>query len=237
MLTTLLLASALAANPHPFFLPDAHEQDESLGDASIGPMVVASSDPWVALGGKLEASLRLGDRTELRLQAPLIGLPGSPERGSNLPSGALVTGALVSARVLAVDTPHFRLAPTFLLAGYGSASTTGGGGSGVMPMVGVAMEGGWEKVRLDLSTSLFGASRALPDFFRDPMLWYPPMSLALTEAGVSFPIGEYNSLRIGLISMVPCVRWRYETERWFIDAGLASAGFINLAQGQLGMRF
>lgn len=237
MLTALLLAPALATNPHTFVLPGAHEQADTRAELAVGPVMIASSDPWVAVGGEIEGSLRLGDRAELRLRTPVFGLPGAPERGSNLPSGAIIGGPIFGARFLAVDTPKFRLAPTLVLAGFGSASSTGGRGSGLMVMAGLAIEGGWDKVRLDLSTSLLGATRAVPDFFDGPLLWIPPNALVFSEAGVSFPIGEHHALRLGMLSTVPSVRWRYDADRFYIDAGVASLGVINLAQAHLGVSF
>lgn len=233
----LLLSSVLAASPGPYVLPDAYAPPEHIAEASVGPLLIASIDPWVAVGGQLRGSVWLGERASLTVHTPMLAMPGEPQRGSTLPSAALLAGGAFGGRFLAVNNERFHLAPTLFVAGFGSVSSTGGAGSGLMVMAGVAMEGGWDRVRLDLSTSLAGATRAVPDFFNDPMVWYPPNALAFTEAGVSIRLNEHNDLRVGLISLVPGVRWRHEQDRWFVEAGLASAGAITLAEGQVGLSF
>jgi hypothetical protein len=101
-----------------------------------------------------------------------------------------------------------------------------------MPMVGVAVDARWGRWGGDLSAPLVGVLLLREG---DPPMVMP--GVLLGELGVSFHPSEATSLRLGVASTFPTLRWRHELgERWFYELDVASAG-QGAAQARGGLRF
>lgn len=107
------------------------------------------------------------------------------------------------------------------------------GGVGPRPQwaasAGIAVEGGGEHLRVDVSLPLTGLLRE-PNTKcdtcdpADNYMFFPPwFAPLLGEAGVSLALGERDALRLGTASMLPNLRWRHGWEDWYFDAALGIA--------------
>ncbi|MCA9494655.1 MAG: hypothetical protein KC656_02095 [Myxococcales bacterium] len=232
-------AAALAADPSPgLLLPSA-------GPAEAGDVEVAVVGGHVGLdllgtttvggGGGLRASWAPTDRWwfevsggalagETRTCALLI--VGTGGGGCSDPETWVGGASSIAGRVLLARSPGFGLAAIGGLAG--GADEDGLFGVGVL---GLAVEGGSERVRVDLSMT--GAIWQAED---EPHPWLLPVG----EGGVSLLLGTEarHRLRFGLAELAPDASWRYDADRWFVGAGVTGLPVLAGAERlEVGARF
>ena len=218
---TLLLSVALA-DPQPAqVLPGAAPIDRRTGETSWGLAAgYATGEPawWVA-------------------GAVLTGIWGVSERvavngglGLSVPEASV--WPMVGVRVMVLDRPELHVAPFAVLVGrYRTDNHTLFTVSGL----GLAAEGGWERVRLDASVPLVGATRG--STWPSSSTGLPqPFLLSTLEAGVTLRLTEAHDLRVGVLSLLPTVSWRYAPGRWFLEASVSSFGLQGAAQARAGLR-
>lgn len=134
------------------------------------------------------------------------------------------TGVAAAARLRVFDDPNFSLAPVVAtFADPLNESWYAGGG--------VGLEGGGRRVRADLTVVVgpgaLGQGRAVD-------------VVPVGELGLTFRAGAAlrHAVRIGVAEVAPDLSYRYEAERWFVEAGITG---LPLAAGaerlQLGARF
>lgn len=134
------------------------------------------------------------------------------------------TALAAAARLRLLDDPNFSVAP--VVVGFAdplAGSWYAGGGLG--------LEGGSRRVRADL-TVVVGPGMLGQGVGVDVV--------PVGELGVTFRVGAAmrHALRIGVAELVPDLSYRYEADRWFVEAGITGAPFAAGAERvQLGARF
>ena len=122
-------------------------------------------------------------------------------------------GFTVGARYNVVQRPSFRLAPFVAYAGWQWVGTYGTG-------LGVAMEGGGERFRWDLSLPLVGL---MSDRLVDDCLAcyeFQPYLPLFGEAGLSAALGDHDLLRLGTTSYAPNLSYQHVADSWFVASTL-----------------
>ena len=204
MLSLLLALSlpTLAADGQSGLLAPGAEPMQA-GQASVGAggaagLLIFSGPAGLGL---VEGSVALHDR---------VAMGGALLGGLAVDVGG---GGLLWARGSLVEHDAFRLAPY----AFGGAVTTEGLGGGV----GLAMEGGFPRVRLDVSAPLvLVRHRPQVEQERTEVDWLPLYG----EAGVSLLIGEERRHR--LRAGVPMLTWRYQGETFYVEGGVTAALWV-----------
>ncbi|MCB9765538.1 MAG: hypothetical protein H6739_37535 [Alphaproteobacteria bacterium] len=231
----LALLPAALANP-PTALPDAAPREPGAAHVAVGALGALSvEDPWGAVGGYLGAERAFGDRLLLQARLPAIWMPNPQPLRTGPSLGGVVGAASVSFRGTVVDKPALHLAPYVMLGGLTSYSAPAGLRGGGLGLLGVAMEGGGERVRVDASLSVLGLAGSPGG--GTPLFFAPWTAVAFSEGGVSFPILEGHRLRLGLLSMLPTVGWMFEHEQLTAEVSVSSLGIFNVGRAELGWRF
>lgn len=218
MLTLLtFVISARAADGFGAVLPTA--DPVAAGDGAVGAWVGAGYQAFVGSGWAtgLKGSVALHDRFAI------LALGGAVQSLS--PELAPVGFHLVSLRFQAVDDENFHLAPMLTHLGVWEEPATGSVG------LGIAVEGGNEKVRADLTIpSLYGLSADL----RGGEYGLYGRGLAVgAEGGVTAILSAHHSFRVGL----PAFTWRIRGEHVYAELSGSFALLVGAASFEVGGRF
>jgi len=173
--------------------------------AEIGWAAAGGAVGWLGaqVGGALmaEAGTPIGDRTALGL-----AVGGTPYTEGGL-------GALASARVVVLDQPHVRVAPTLQLAFASWATNPGPGVFETRLSPGIALDAGGERWRFDLSLPVSGLTTV--NRFVGPTRVPFPLGGTI---GVSSVVGPRKRARLRF-GLPEGLSWHLTTERGFIDVG------------------
>lgn len=227
MIFLLLSLFASAADPQPtVVLPSAAELPARTGETSwglVGGFGALSERSWVD-GGVLMQGV-WGASNRLALTGSALGSPFSRS-----------TWGGVGASYVVYDG-SLRVAPFgVVLARVHFAEDE----SALLYALGIAVEGGWSRVRLDASVPLVGGLRGA-DAEAGPTGLPGPLVLATLEAGVSIVLGApatpaaAHTLRLGTLSVLPAIGWRYEGARWHIETTAASLGVASALSVRAGV--
>lgn len=214
---TALAPPALAADLVPaLVMPTAVALPPGTGQAGIGTMVTAGTAPGVAV--TLRGAVGITDR---------LALSG----GLMEPAGGLLLGL----RYNVVQTDTFRFAPfVFGLADDDLVTLSpADAGRALSAGVGVALEGGAETFRFDLSLPLVSTSH-------DPLVYPLHVPIRGMSFGVGVRLGTRHSLRFGVESRFsPGVTWRYAPDRWYVQATAMWSlwGWSPRLAAEVGLRF
>lgn len=204
-------ASALAAT----FVPDAVPSPGF--EFGAGPAMLLRSTPLP--GGHVYARGEVGQWAFSGVSTGFVG----PD-----------CWAQVGARWLLLDKPGFHLAPFLVAADHAGPSSLD---HRLAARLGLAVEGGWEHLRLDLSLPLFGVQ-----YFWDPSvetqlsLLSPLEAVLPLEGGVAWRFDDHHAVRLGLLGILPAVGWETRMERWTVHAVAASMGANSLFLARVGVR-
>lgn len=177
----------------------------------------------VALGAFVQGTAALTDRLAVNVGGALLGMDLGQEA---------TWGFTFGARYNLVEGDTFRLAPFLASARWAWEGIEGAA-------AGLALEGGGDRVRWDLSLPLVGV---MSDRAKDCPGCYEvqPYMPIFGEAGVSVALGEHDLLRVGTTSAAPNVAWRHLRERWFLGATLVvvpAYRFSEIASVSAGVRW
>ncbi|MDP2309746.1 MAG: hypothetical protein Q8P18_27245 [Pseudomonadota bacterium] len=197
-------------------MPTAVSLPPGSGQAAVGAVVTGGETPGGAV--TLRGAVGITDRLAISggLMEPLGGL-------------------FLGLRYNVVQTERFRLAPfVFGIADDDLVTVVPADASEALSAgIGVALEGGGETFRFDLSLPL--VTTAVNPLV-DPL--YVPW--AGSSFGVSMRLGERHGLRFGVESFFsPAVTWRYAPERWYVQ-GAAMWSLVRLEPmlaAEVGLRF
>ncbi|MDP2314433.1 MAG: hypothetical protein Q8P41_16140 [Pseudomonadota bacterium] len=217
MLLLLAAAPAFAAEPVPTLaMPTAVALEAGTGQAGVGALAVGGDSPSGAV--TLRGAVGITDR---------LAISG----GLMEPRGGLLLG--LRYNVYQSDT--FRVAPFVFgiadddLVTEAPIDTLGALSAGL----GVALEGGGQTFRFDLSLPLVATGI---DPLANPL--YVP--LVGGSLGVTVQAHRRHALRFGIESLAaPAVTWRYAADRWYLQA----TGLYSLVRAQpmiaaeVGLRF
>jgi len=201
---TLALAAVAWAHPgivHPDAAPtDVGEVSVALGMGVLGEIRSGIHDPYDS--GPLLAEAEAG-------WAPTDALRVDLACGMLVYSGDLVAPLIrVGARYLAATRKGLGIAPFADVIVLDSTW---------LSSVGIALEGGWESVRLDIALPLFSASDL---GFKDGTIvpLFPPFSWITAEAGITWSPVPAHALRLGLVGWAPNLCWTIRFDRYFLNA-------------------
>jgi hypothetical protein len=213
-LTPLAAASSQPGN----FLPGAAPLAQGHGRAGLGAHTIyeLGSDYPPDPGVQGEVEVGLTDALALN------GMLAVQHTGLWMPS--------LGARYRVEIGPELHVAPWV-----GAALFAADGETNMLYGAGLAFEGGWERLRLDGTTTWMAGSYELDT--GNGALIGPPFSLAASELGVSWLLNEHQRVRAGLTSILPTLSWRLEMDRWYVDAALASLGVVGIVSLQGGVIF
>lgn len=221
LLALLASLAALAADRQPsIVLPGAAPLAERTGETS-----------WGVAGGYLASDTLTGE-----LGPQVTGLWGMTDKIAI--SGGLAVSILspsvwpeLGARYLIYSSEQLSIAPFAVLVGRYRIKPAD---LYTLSALGVAFEGGWERVRLDASVPLVGYTTG--SNYPRGSTGLPGSYLLLTlEAGVSVALNERHSLRLGVLSVLPTVSWRYDAPAWFLESSVSSLGTISVGQVRAGI--
>lgn len=217
----LLLCAALAADRQPsLVLPGAASIPARTGETSWG----VAGGYWVS------------DELQGELGPIVTGLWGVNDKialSGGLGFSVLNPSAwpVVGARYLIVTGERFNVAPFAVIVGRYRVKPAD---FYTLSALGVALEGGWERVRLDASVPLVGYTTG--SNYPRGSTGLPGNYLLLTlEAGASFTINEHHALRLGVMSVLPTLSWRYDAPTWFLESSVSSIGEISVMQARAGI--
>lgn len=216
LLLPLLCAAARAAEFTPALaLPSAVALGAGQGQAAAGA-ALATGDPPL-LSGTLRANIGLTSR---------LALSG----GLRAPWGGLLLGL----RYNVVERPEVRVAPfVFGAASESLVTGTSRSGDSLAAGLGVALEGGWPKARLDASVPLVVTTV-------NPLVAPLYAPLALGSYGLTIHLTRRHDVRLALESFAaPSVTVRYARDRWYVQ-GAAMYAILHatpLAALEAGLRF
>lgn len=212
----LLLVRLCAADPQPAtVLPGAAEVPARTGETAWGLVAGLGvlTDPAWADGGIIGQGV-WGASDRLTLTGTALGSPFSRSAWGGFGASYLVYAGTVRIAPFGVALARAHLAEDE---------------AAVLYALGIALEGGWSRVRLDASVPLAGGLRGA-DAEAGPTGLPGTLVLTTAEAGVSVVLGPegsraaHHTLRIGNLSALPSLTWRAEGERWHVESTLASMG-------------
>jgi hypothetical protein len=215
----ILLFSAISYASPAWYAPDAAEHSSL--ELGIGPTVVLRGDTAPA-GGRVDLTFSSG-------RSAIFAT------GSFLASAQPDGFATLGYRVQVLSGP-FHLAPFLSVAGHFGSSYLDNRLTG---RLGIALEGGGEHWRADLSLPLFGAAWfPAPKVEENFSLLYP-IEFALTiEAGLSYHINPQHRLRLGLVGIFPALSYRYDAlAGWLAEVLAGTMGRNSLFQARWGWRW
>lgn len=213
-----LASAALAADPTPTaVLPSAAPAPGGTGEVALtlghGALLDFLGSSTQLYGVGLRAGWAPTDEVRFELAA------GADVRdatscglwyGSCSDDSGAEGGLALSARYRIAPTRGFALAPIVgVFAAQGLDTAVGGA-------VGVAVEGGGDRVRGDLSLMCgVGVMAGVPGV------------VPAGEGGVSLLVGRErrHALRLGVVEVVPDLSWRYEGKGWMVGAGVTGLPF------------
>lgn len=214
-----------------------------------GPALALSAMTWFAPDAAPAAGVSAGGGPGVVLRGdaalPALRLAGRwASQASGLAVSATATGlasaeadvfATLGARWMVVDREAFHLAPFVSTAAHWGVSPLD---TRLTARVGLAVEGGGDRVRGDASLYLTGLQ-----FFPAPTVETRMSALSglegalPVELGARVLLGEHHSLRVGLLSIFPLISYRYEAAALYAELGLGSMGANSLALGRVGWRW
>ena len=142
--------------------------------------------------------------------------------------------AVAGVRWSVVDHPGFHLAPFAVVADHVGPSSLD---HRATARLGLAVEGGGEHLRLDLSLPLVGGQ-----YFWDPdvetrlSLLSPLETVLSLEGGVGWRFGDHHTAHLGLVGILPALGWETRTDRWVVHVVAASMGPNSLFLARVGAR-
>jgi len=216
MLLALLVAAQAAELTPSLALPSAVAIEGGGGQAALGAVVSGGASPVASV--TLRGAVGITDR---------LALSG----GLREPWGGLLLGL----RYTVVQTDGFRFAPYVFatvdddLVTFAPSEARPALGAGV----GVALEGGGEAFRYDLSLPLVASNI-------DPLASPLRVPFAGATLGVSVRVVNHHTVRVGVEStFAPGISWRYARERWYLQTTAAYSVFLAApaAHGEVGLRF
>ena len=217
----LLLCAALAADRQPsLVLPGAVPLPARTGETS-----------WGLAGGYVAGDLDQGD-----LGPIVTGLWGVGDKialSGGLGFSVLAPAAwpVIGARYVIVANERLNIAPFAVIVGRYRVKPAD---FYTLSALGVAVEGGWERVRLDASVPLVGYTTG--SNYPRGSTGLPGSYLLLTlEAGASVTVTDRHSLRLGVMSVLPTLSWRYDADAWFLESSVSSVGSISVLQVRAGI--
>lgn len=208
---------------------------------AVGVLTIEGRSGWAAGGPQLLLDWAPHDRVDLEVQAPLLLLSSFGEPGL-----AVATLPDVGARVLVLDRPNVRLAPTLFVGGVASTGALGGTGRGATGIasglrgttfgtVGLALEVTGPRLGFDANVSGFAWMYEIGgDFLPIPPWEY---AFAYSQAGITWTSDGAHAFRGGITSLMPTVTWMYRPGPLLVDVTVASLGFVSLASGHVGWAF
>jgi hypothetical protein len=212
-----LVAAAQAAELTPALaLPSAVALEAGGGQAALGAVVSGGATPVASV--TLRGAVGITDRLAV--------------------SGALREpwgGLLLGLRYNVVETDGFRLAP-YAFATVDDDLVTFAPSEARLALaagVGVALEGGGESFRYDLSLPLVASNV-------DPLASPLRVPFAGATLGVSVRVASRHVVRVGVEStFAPGITWRYARERWYLQATSAYSlvQIAPVAHAEVGLRF
>lgn len=221
---SFLIVAFTVASATNVVLPDAVSVESGGGYALAEGFGANSLGEWSGTG-----SVRVGAGVSGRLTlgasvGPYVApYPVPFVMSENL--DALLVGT--SARYHVIQTPAFGLAPWVA----GTWGLRSGPDLGLL-VGGIAIEGGGDWVRADLSVPLVGAGLMDGEWgvMASPLLW------AASEGGLTFRPSQAHSWRIAATSLIPHIDYRYRTQDgwvWGLDVG-GWPGAVHLVRGTVG---
>ena len=220
--SALLLLTLMDSQPGLWF-PGATPMEAGKGHIAMGAAgVLGLDEEEVRL--HMDGTYALSDKTAL---SGVVYFPDKLDGWYPL--------ALIGVRSIVVEHESFHLAPFGVLDVIAYADD--GFKAGVGVMAGVAMEGGWEKFRLDASVPLIGIG--LNGAISDDEPRFPGgFQWRYTEYGLSWMADERNVFRVGARDLyLWTVTYRTFWDLWFLEASAAYGGVRGELQLLGGVRF
>ena len=214
---------AWSADAQPsLLLPGAAPLHRKQGETSWG-VTAAWSDiedlSFLEIGPSAQGVLAASDR--IALFGTLVLSPITP--------GAL---GLVGARYVVWERPGLTVAP---MGGVFWRVEAEPWSLWAINALGVAVEGGWERVRLDVSLPLAGARVATNTWPVESRGLPGPLLLSFVEAGVTVKLDDHSSIRLGALSLLPTAVYRYEGSRWIAEASVSTLGRASVVSARFGV--
>jgi len=224
LIATLISPTATAGT---VLLPEASPLEQGHGSAVAQGIANDIADTWSATG-MVRARIGVTDRFIVGAHVGPYLYPDPTRLWAYEPMDAHLGGLQMHYNVLQSDS--FNLGPWVGAIGAIRPDTTT-----VYTATGMALEGGGELVRYDLSVPLFlgalsadGATGALT-----------PLILAGSEGGLTFHPHEEHSLRVGATSLIPHLDYRYTADNGIV-IGADIGGWLGAqhwARGTIGFRW
>ena len=215
----LLLPTALAATPTMnSYLPGAEPLERGTGYVGAGPLFLNTQDTS-RYGLHLQAGYDLGQTTSLSTTMGTASADGDLWAMQDI----ALRWQPINERFLAVAT-------------YGGVGTMSDSNlTELWPMLGLAVEGGLDMLRLDFSS-------VLPVFLFDGLESIPNLiigSLALLEFGASLRWAQRHRLRLGKSAMAMVLGYQLLHDTWYIDVNVGYTPFEPWVHSYLhgGVRF
>jgi hypothetical protein len=240
MIWLFLAASSIAAAEPGRTLPGAEVEPAGTLELRGGIAGVFTFDhgpDWTGAGPQVLVDWAPTDGLDIEAQAPLLVVGSFHQDGVGT-----IHAPTIGARMLVLERPALRLAPTVLLGRLGTTSDLfGANGEGAIDAppggllfgtTGLALETGGTRLRFDLNLSAFATVYEPGGKF----VVLPPWagSVILSNAGLSCTADSHNQLRLGLNSLFPTLSWMYQQESVLFDLSVASVGSISTISTHIG---
>ena len=192
------------------WLPDAVAVDTGAGEVFVSS-TLGVDEVGLYHAGQLGGTVCVTDELAVDVQAILVNA-----QGVDLGAGTF------AARYNLVQTDAFRLGPWVgaVIAGYGQAEVGG--------FIGLAVEGGSERLRADASIPLWGVTDVSEEGAVRSTEVYAPL---VSEAGLSFYPAPEHRIRVAAVSLLPYLGYQYRAPDGFTVGGEVGVLPVGLTSG------